>query len=160
MKIAFATQDLQRVDAHFGWAKNIAVYEISPDGFNLVEAIQFSGDLKEDGNEDKLCPQDRSHQGLRHSLRRGHRRLGSGARGGEQDSSDQGERTRSHHRNPRQVAGSAQGHPAALAAQGDEQGGRTRIEFRRRITIPWERPPVRENTNRGREAAPTSATFY
>src|SRR5271169_2812980 len=56
MKIAFATQDLQRVDAHFGWAKNLAVYEISPDGFNLIEAIQFSGDLKEDGNEDKLSP--------------------------------------------------------------------------------------------------------
>ncbi len=56
MKIAFATQDLQRVDAHFGWAKNLAVYEISPDGYNLVEAIQFSGDLQEDGNEDKLAP--------------------------------------------------------------------------------------------------------
>ncbi|MEW6562797.1 MAG: nitrogen fixation protein NifX [Pseudomonadota bacterium] len=56
MKIAFATQDLQRVDAHFGWAKNLAVYEISPEGFNLVEAIQFSGDLQEDGNEDKLTP--------------------------------------------------------------------------------------------------------
>ena len=56
MKIAFATQDLQRVDAHFGWAKNLAVYEISPEGFNLVEAIQFSGDLQEDGNEDKLAP--------------------------------------------------------------------------------------------------------
>ncbi len=56
MKIAFATQDLQRVDAHFGWAKNIAVYEISPEGFNLIEAIQFSGDLKEDGNEDKITP--------------------------------------------------------------------------------------------------------
>ncbi len=56
MKIAFATQDLQRVDAHFGWAKNLAVYEISPEGYNLVEAIQFSGDLKEDGNEDKLAP--------------------------------------------------------------------------------------------------------
>ncbi|MGC2458199.1 MAG: nitrogen fixation protein NifX [Gallionellaceae bacterium] len=56
MKIAFATQDLQRVDAHFGWAKNLAVYEISPEGFRLVEAIQFSGDLKEDGNEDKLAP--------------------------------------------------------------------------------------------------------
>ncbi len=27
MKIAFATQDLKRVDAHFGWAKNIAIYE-------------------------------------------------------------------------------------------------------------------------------------
>jgi nitrogen fixation protein NifX len=56
MKIAFATQDMQRVDAHFGWAKNLAVYEISPEGYNLVEAIQFSGDLKEDGNEDKLAP--------------------------------------------------------------------------------------------------------
>lgn len=56
MKIAFATQDLQRVDAHFGWAKNLAVYEISPDGFSLIEAIQFSGDLQEDGNEDKLAP--------------------------------------------------------------------------------------------------------
>ncbi len=56
MKIAFATQDMQRVDAHFGWAKNLAVYEISPQGYHLVEAIQFSGDLKEDGNEDKLTP--------------------------------------------------------------------------------------------------------
>ena len=40
MKIAFATQDLQRVDAHFGWAKNLAVYEISTQGYNLIEAIQ------------------------------------------------------------------------------------------------------------------------
>lgn len=56
MKIAFATQDLQRVDAHFGWAKNIAVYEISPEGYSLVEAIQFAGELQEDGNEDKLAP--------------------------------------------------------------------------------------------------------
>lgn len=56
MKIAFATQDLQRVDAHFGWAKNLAIYEISREGFNLIEAIQFSGDLQEDGNEDKLAP--------------------------------------------------------------------------------------------------------
>lgn len=56
MKIAFATQDLQRVDAHFGWARNLAVYEIDQDGHSLVEAIQFSGDLQEDGNEDKLAP--------------------------------------------------------------------------------------------------------
>jgi nitrogen fixation protein NifX len=56
MKIAFATQDLQRVDAHFGWAKNLAVYEISPEGFQFLEAIQFGGDLKEDGDEDKLAP--------------------------------------------------------------------------------------------------------
>jgi nitrogen fixation protein NifX len=56
MKIAFATQDLKRVDAHFGWAKNIAIYEISPEGHQFVEAIQFNGDLQEDGNEDKLSP--------------------------------------------------------------------------------------------------------
>ena len=56
MKIAFATQDLKRVDAHFGWAKNIAIYEVSPEDSRFLEAIQFDGDLKEDGNEDKLGP--------------------------------------------------------------------------------------------------------
>ncbi|MFG1477419.1 nitrogen fixation protein NifX [Xanthobacter sp. V4C-4] len=56
MKVAFATQDLKRVDAHFGWAKNIAIYEVSPEGHHFIEAIEFDGDLKEDGNEDKLSP--------------------------------------------------------------------------------------------------------
>ena len=56
MKVAFATQDLKRVDAHFGWAKNIAIYEIAPEGHRLVEVFQFEGDLQEDGNEDKLAP--------------------------------------------------------------------------------------------------------
>jgi len=56
MKVAFATQDLKRVDAHFGWAKNIAIYEISPEGHRLLEAVQFDGDLQEDCNEDKLAP--------------------------------------------------------------------------------------------------------
>ncbi len=56
MKVAFATQDLERVDAHFGWAKNIAIYELTPEGYGFVEAFQFAGDLQEDGNEDKLLP--------------------------------------------------------------------------------------------------------
>ncbi len=56
MKVAFATEDLKSVDAHFGWARNIAVYDISPEGYKFVEVIQFEGDLKEDGNEDKLAP--------------------------------------------------------------------------------------------------------
>lgn len=56
MKVAFATQDLQRVDAHFGWAKNIAVYDVRADGYNFVETFTFEGDLKEDGDEDKLAP--------------------------------------------------------------------------------------------------------
>jgi nitrogen fixation protein NifX len=56
MKVAFATQDLKRVDAHFGWAKNIAIYELTPNGHQFIEAVQFDGDLQEDGNEDKLAP--------------------------------------------------------------------------------------------------------
>jgi nitrogen fixation protein NifX len=56
MKIAFATQDLKRVDAHFGWAKNIAIYEVTPTSHAFIEAVQFDGDLQEDGNEDKLAP--------------------------------------------------------------------------------------------------------
>jgi nitrogen fixation protein NifX len=56
MKVAFATQDLERVDAHFGWAKNIAIYDLKPDSYTFVEAVQFAGDLQEDGNEDKLQP--------------------------------------------------------------------------------------------------------
>jgi len=56
MKIAFATQDLKRVDAHFGWAKNIAIYEVTPEGHHFVELVEFAGDLEEDGNEDKLAP--------------------------------------------------------------------------------------------------------
>ncbi|QXX74756.1 nitrogen fixation protein NifX [Methylovirgula sp. HY1] len=56
MKVAFATQDLERVDAHFGWAKNIAIYDVSPAGNQFLESIEFNGDLQEDGNEDKLEP--------------------------------------------------------------------------------------------------------
>lgn len=56
MKVAFATQDLERVDAHFGWAKNIAIYELTPEGYDFIEAVQFAGDLQEDGDEDKLQP--------------------------------------------------------------------------------------------------------
>jgi len=56
MKVAFCTQDMTHVDAHFGWAKNIAVYEIDTDGYKLAEAIQFSDNVSEDGNEDKILP--------------------------------------------------------------------------------------------------------
>jgi nitrogen fixation protein NifX len=56
MKIAFATQDKQRVDAHFGWAKSIDVYDVKPDGYSFVESFDFGGKLEEDGDEDKLAP--------------------------------------------------------------------------------------------------------
>ncbi len=56
MKVAFATEDLKRVDAHFGSAKNIAIYDLTPNDWSLSEVIPFQGDLSEDGNEDKLTP--------------------------------------------------------------------------------------------------------
>jgi len=56
MKIAFATQDKERVDAHFGWAKSIVVYEVSPEGHSFVESFDFGDKLEEDGDEDKLAP--------------------------------------------------------------------------------------------------------
>ena len=56
MKVAFATQDKQRVDAHFGWAQHIAVYQIDRDGYRYVETFDFGSGLEEDGNEDKIQP--------------------------------------------------------------------------------------------------------
>ena len=56
MKIAFATQDQQRVDAHFGWAKHLAVYDVTPEGYRFVNDFGFGENLAEDGDEDKLAP--------------------------------------------------------------------------------------------------------
>ncbi|HEY9620344.1 MAG TPA: nitrogen fixation protein NifX [Crinalium sp.] len=56
MKIAFTTSDQIHINAHFGWAKKIDVYEVSQEGYEFVETLKFDGDLKEDGNEDKLLP--------------------------------------------------------------------------------------------------------
>ncbi len=56
MKVAFATQDLETVNAHFGWAKNIAFYDLDAGGYKLDHVVSFESDLSEDGNEDKLVP--------------------------------------------------------------------------------------------------------
>jgi len=56
MKVAFATEDLIHVNAHFGWAKQIAVYEITAEEATLERVLEFGEDLEEDGNEDKLTP--------------------------------------------------------------------------------------------------------
>ena len=56
MKIAFTTSDKVHINAHFGWAREIEVYEISDEGYSFLETLSFGGDLKEDGNEDKLVP--------------------------------------------------------------------------------------------------------
>ncbi len=56
MKIAFTTSDKVHINAHFGWAKTIDIYEVTKEGYKFVETLKFDGDLKEDGNEDKLVP--------------------------------------------------------------------------------------------------------
>jgi len=60
MKIAFTTSDSVHINAHFGWAKQIDVYDATPEGFTFLESLEFTGDLKEDGNEDKLEPKLRA----------------------------------------------------------------------------------------------------
>lgn len=54
MKIAFTTNDGTYINAHFGSAKTIDVYEISPEGYQFAETLEFGGNLDEDGNEDKV----------------------------------------------------------------------------------------------------------
>jgi nitrogen fixation protein NifX len=56
MKIAFATEDGKHINAHFGWAKKIAIYEVSPEHCCFDHNVEFGGNLEEDGNEDKLGP--------------------------------------------------------------------------------------------------------
>ena len=64
MKVAFATQDLSRIDAHFGWAKNLAIYDLTAEGWALNKVESFDGDLREDGDEDKLAPKLAALQGV------------------------------------------------------------------------------------------------
>lgn len=61
MRIAFATQDLKTLDAHFAGAKNFAIYEGGPEGFRFLEAIRFDSASGEDGihaeaEEDRIGP--------------------------------------------------------------------------------------------------------
>ena len=56
MKVAFCTENLVDVDAHFGWTRKIAIYDVEVDASRLVEVVEFAGELAEDGTEDKLVP--------------------------------------------------------------------------------------------------------
>ena len=61
MRIAFATQDLSMMDAHFAGARNLAIYDIGPDGYRFLEAVRFDQTSGEDGvhvddGEDRITP--------------------------------------------------------------------------------------------------------
>lgn len=53
MKVAFATKDMQKVNAHFGGAKEFVVYKVSKSGYELAGVIKtdtssLTGDDKTD----------------------------------------------------------------------------------------------------------------
>ena len=49
MKVAFATGDLHTLDAHFAGARNLAIYDVSPEGHRFVEAVRFDAASNQDG---------------------------------------------------------------------------------------------------------------
>lgn len=53
VKVAFTTSDRRRVDQHFGAAQGIAIYQVQPARYRLLEIVEF-GRMDMDGNEDKL----------------------------------------------------------------------------------------------------------
>ena len=55
MKVAIATQDLARVDAHLGWARHLMIYEVSEEGYRYLETASFPAD-NQDGDHAKLIP--------------------------------------------------------------------------------------------------------
>ena len=55
LKVAFASQDGEMVDQHFGSAQGFFVYDIDGDSAELIAQKLFGKELK-DGNEDKLKP--------------------------------------------------------------------------------------------------------
>lgn len=53
VKIAFATSGLQQVNQHFGSARVFAIYAVTAESAELLEAAEF-GEQVQDGNENKL----------------------------------------------------------------------------------------------------------
>lgn len=49
MRIAFATHDRQRVDAHFASARTFMFYDVGPEGHTFLEAVQFDNVSQEEG---------------------------------------------------------------------------------------------------------------
>lgn len=63
MRIAIATQDLARVDAHLGWAKHLMLYEVSAEGYHHLRTASFRQGLHGDGDHSKLAPRLKALKG-------------------------------------------------------------------------------------------------
>lgn len=68
MRVAFATQDRSRVDAHFASARTFLFYDVGPDGHTFLEAVQFDNVSNEEGKhqedgDDRLATKIRALEG-------------------------------------------------------------------------------------------------
>lgn len=53
LKVAFATKDMEEINAHFGGAKEFVVYNVSKDGYELCEVIKTdTSDVEDDDKTD------------------------------------------------------------------------------------------------------------
>ena len=63
MRVAIATQDLARIDAHLGWARHLMLYEVSAEGYRHLRTASFRTGLGQDGDHGKLVPRLRALAG-------------------------------------------------------------------------------------------------
>lgn len=63
MRVAIATQDLARIDAHFGWARHLMFYEVSAEGYHHLRTVSFRNGLQQDGDHSKLQPRVKALKG-------------------------------------------------------------------------------------------------
>lgn len=62
MKVAFASKDMEEINAHFGGAKEFVVYNVSKEGYELCEVIKTDTSNLED--DDKTDFRVRSLKGV------------------------------------------------------------------------------------------------
>lgn len=63
MRIAIATQDLARIDAHLGWARHLMVYDVSAEGYRHLRTASFKSGLAADGDHGTLASRLRALTG-------------------------------------------------------------------------------------------------
>lgn len=63
MRVAIATQDLARIDAHLGWARHFMIYEVSAEGYHHLRTESFHTGTLQDGDHSKLEPRLKALEG-------------------------------------------------------------------------------------------------
>jgi nitrogen fixation protein NifX len=56
VRVALASQEGRALDAHFGFARRLMVYDVTPRGHRLVKVLRFAAEGPDDENEDKIAP--------------------------------------------------------------------------------------------------------